>query len=219
MGGKQEFRSRTVRAHRIEAILNWVTGPRILDVGCAGHFPEIGSPYWLHGELRRCFPDVIGIDISDENISYLTATGLDNIFVMNAESFYFPEPFDTIVAGELIEHLSNPGKFLQRCREHLKPGGRLILTTPYPFALFNILYSILKFPRTCSNTEHTCWFCPQTLMELARRHGFRVIHWELVPDYRPDVKSRRYRAFLFLLPLIPLRRLRCNTLLMVLTPA
>ena len=44
---------------RTEKIVTWTRGPDVLDVGCAGHKIEIGSPYWLHGRLRavlRCLP-------------------------------------------------------------------------------------------------------------------------------------------------------------------
>jgi 2-polyprenyl-3-methyl-5-hydroxy-6-metoxy-1,4-benzoquinol methylase len=41
-----------------------------------------------------------------------------------------PNSFDTIVCGDLIEHLRDPGAFLARVRPLLRPGGRLALTTP-----------------------------------------------------------------------------------------
>ncbi len=124
--------------------------------------------------------------------------------------------FDTIVAGEVIEHLSNPGKFLESCKKHLKPNGRLIITTPYPFALMNIVYAILKFPKTCSNPEHTQWFCLSNLRELARRYNYRIVSISLVEDYYPGVPSLPYKLFVTLIrPLLP-KRLRCNAILLVL---
>jgi SAM-dependent methyltransferase len=38
--------------------------------------------------------------------------------------------FDVVFAGELVEHLSNPGLFLENSRSWLKEGGLLIITTP-----------------------------------------------------------------------------------------
>jgi SAM-dependent methyltransferase len=180
---------------RADAIIKWVKGPEVLDVGCTGHFVNIGSPQWLHGRLREKFPSVSGIDISDENAAILRENGFDKIYVQSAESFQLSEKFDTIVAGELIEHLANPGLFLQQSRRHLKPDGRLVLTTPNAFSLLFISYALFKYPKTCENLQHTCWFCPQTMKELVERSGFKIEHFELFDDYSPNSSSWRYRLF------------------------
>jgi len=203
---------------RIAKILKYAKGPDILDVGCAGGGFEIhqgGSPYWLHKHLQDRFPNVVGLDIQQEAISIMQRLGY-KVMVGNAEDLDLQERFDTIVAGELIEHLSNPGRFLEAAKRHLKPKGRVIITTPYPFAAMNILYAFLKFPKTCSNPEHTMWLCPSTLQELARRYGYKVLHFELVEDYYGMVESLFYRIFInFIKPLLP-KRLRNNAMLFVL---
>lgn len=204
---------------RSEQILTRIIGPNVLDVGCAGHIPKPGSPYWLHERLCASFPSVIGIDLNVENIRQLREVGYDNIHVASAEDFSLDGKFDTIVAGELIEHLSNPGSFLERCQAHLKPAGRLVISTPYVYSLLNMVYAFIKYPQTCQNDEHTMWFCPKTLSRLAARYGFRVEQWELIEDYEFDNPSLAYRIFArlvttigrFLLP----ARLRKNDMLFV----
>jgi SAM-dependent methyltransferase len=183
---------------RADAIVKWVKGPEVLDVGCTGHSVNIGSPQWLHGRLREKFPSVSGIDISEANATILRERGFDKIYVQSAETFQLSDRFDTIVAGELIEHLANPGLFLQQARAHLKPGGRLVLTTPNAFSLLFISYALFKYPKTCENLQHTCWFCPQTVKELVERSGFKIEHFELFDDYSPNSQSWRYRLFVTL---------------------
>lgn len=207
---------------RTDWILEWVKGPRVLDVGCTGHEIELESEYWLHGRLQRQYNDVVGVDISERNVAYLRKRGFANVIMQNAESLNIPGKFNTIIAGELIEHLANPGKFLERARNHLYPDGRIILTTPYPFALHYTLYALWKYPQTCQNLEHTCWFCPQTLRILAERCGFEIEHLSLISDYRSEENpSFLYRwlvrAITLFAPILPIR-LKHNTMLAVLVP-
>jgi 2-polyprenyl-3-methyl-5-hydroxy-6-metoxy-1,4-benzoquinol methylase len=161
-----------------------VRGPSVLDIGCAGQADdqrsweiEVRSAEWVHGRLRQQFPQVFGIDITEERPALLRERGFDQLYKQSAESFELPQRFDTIVAGEVIEHVASPGLFLERARAHLLPGGRIVLTTPNTFSAIAIMYALLKYPRTCSNPEHTMWFCPQTLSVLAERCGLRVLHW------------------------------------------
>ena len=211
-----------MRKNRADWILKWVRGPAVLDVGCTGHKVELASKYWVHGRLRQSFSHVVGIDVSEEKITQLQQQGFENLYVQSAETFSLNEQFDTIVAGELIEHLAKPGNFLIQARKHMKQNGRLILTTPYPFSIHYSLYALWKYPRTCQNIEHTCWFCPQTIRELAQRCGFDVQHFELISDYRPENNpSLLYRlmvhTIIVLAPLLP-DQLKHNTMLVVLVP-
>jgi 2-polyprenyl-3-methyl-5-hydroxy-6-metoxy-1,4-benzoquinol methylase len=97
---------------REDIILDWVKGPNVLDIGCTDHVVQENSVYWLHQNLRNRFPNVTGIDISRENLEKMRALDYDNLYEMEAEHFSLEEKYDTIVAGELIEHLS---KFLKVC--------------------------------------------------------------------------------------------------------
>lgn len=180
---------------RIERVLRWARGPDVLDVGCVDHSADTCSPLWLHGVLARRFPDVVGVDISREGIATLTKSGYANLYVADAQELRLDRSFDTIVAGEIIEHVENPGRFLAAATKHLKLGGRLILTTPNPFSLMYVLYSIKNFPKTCVNPQHTMWFCPSTMRELAVRTGYEIEHWELLDHYDIRTASLPYRFF------------------------
>ncbi len=83
---------------RADDILQYVQGPAVLDVGCAGHEVLAESPEWLHGRLRKNF-DVTGIDISTDNISKMRALGFEDLHVQSADSFSLPQKFNTIVAA------------------------------------------------------------------------------------------------------------------------
>jgi 2-polyprenyl-3-methyl-5-hydroxy-6-metoxy-1,4-benzoquinol methylase len=206
---------------RSEAILELVRGPVVLDVGCTDHTVKLGKPQWVHGRLRERFDDVHGVDINGENLAAMRGEGFDNLYEQSAEDLDLGIKFDTIVAGEVIEHLANPGKFLAAARDHLAPDGRIVLSTPYAFSLQYFAYAFAKYPKTCQNDQHTMWFCPETMSELVERVGLRIDQLDLVDDYDYDDPSRLYRwsakVLRVLGPILP-DRLHKNAMVMVLVP-
>jgi 2-polyprenyl-3-methyl-5-hydroxy-6-metoxy-1,4-benzoquinol methylase len=99
---------------------------RVLDIGC--------GPGTLLGLLGNEHESV-GVDITAPQIEYA-----NQVYASPSRSFYacalqeLPElaPFDAITAIELIEHLP-PGMAEDTLRDavrRLRPGGKLVLTTP-----------------------------------------------------------------------------------------
>ncbi len=208
---------------RVQSILDEVRGRHILHVGCVGEVPrsKVEEKHSMHLQLCRAFPqaETIGIDTNHAGLREMKQKGL-NVLLGDAENLEFDALFDTIVAGELIEHLSNPGRFLEGCRKSLKPNGRVILSTPNPFSpMYSLMY--LKNFTHAFNPEHALWLCPQTLNQIAERCGFRVTKILFVDDLQPEiVSSRWYRAFSWAWKLIRVllpKRLR-NTIVAVLEP-
>lgn len=143
----------------------------VLDIGVVQHNAEYEkSDNWLHKHIDRKCIDVLGIDILKDEIQTLQDRGY-NVQVADAEWFNLSRSFDKIVAGELIEHLCNPGIFLDRAYEHLKPGGRLILTTPNVWSIAYLKRLAFNKEVHC-NSEHTAWYDTRTLRQLLERNGF-----------------------------------------------
>lgn len=153
----------------------------VLHVGCVGHSTyAIEKPGWMHEKLcsSENVTSVLGIDILAEGIEEMQRRGY-KVKLCNAENMRLNHKFDTIVASELIEHLSNPGLFLERAREHLKPGGKLILTTPNGFRIHEYKRYLIN-KKVPINPEHVCWFDENTLLNLVERHGFIVVDTKYV---------------------------------------
>lgn len=143
-------------------LLEQVRGKRVLDVGCVG--PDDGG---LHKEIAKIAAHAVGIDINEGGIKKLRSLGYI-VEVENAESFDLNEKFDIVVAGDLIEHLSNPGLFLDCARQHLTDDGKLVLTTPNPLKIANLVKNIPPSP------GHVAMFDHVLIERLLDRHGFRV---------------------------------------------
>lgn len=206
-------------------MLKLVEGPDVLDIGCsgqAGRRSPLGSPWWLYGRLLDRFPSTVGLEYSAANVAELTAAGVPNVVQGDAQSFSLDARFDTIVAGEILEHLERPGDFLTCARRHLKPGGRIVLTTPYAFGFMFVLYAWVKYPRTCSNPEHVAWFCPATMQALAERTGLTVQSCDTIVSLRPDLTrwtARAANAAMKTIGRLLPHRMRANTLIVVLGAA
>lgn len=99
----------------------------LLDVGS-------GSA-WLADNFTKKGKHVVSLDISYTNIEKALkkcSSPLHSGVV--ADSFHLPfaeNTFDCIVACEIMEHTYNPQLFVNALYKVLKPGGTLIITTPY----------------------------------------------------------------------------------------
>jgi SAM-dependent methyltransferase len=86
----------------------------------------------LHFELEKTAKDLYGFDYDQEGIDVLSKAGGKNLFRADLEKLdevELNETFDVIIAGEMIEHLSNPGLFLQGIKRFMHPETSLIITT------------------------------------------------------------------------------------------
>ena len=92
-------------------------GPSVLDVGCAGGLegdrPIVESPQWAYRYVHEAFDEVWGIDFDAPKIDFLQRHGYPNTRAADAQTFDLGLQFDTVLAGELIEHLPKPAEFLQ----------------------------------------------------------------------------------------------------------
>jgi 2-polyprenyl-3-methyl-5-hydroxy-6-metoxy-1,4-benzoquinol methylase len=151
---------------RFDAILPLIRGESVLDVGCASRY---GKPDWLHGLLAKKCNDLVGIDVNETSIKKIEAEGF-NVVLADARDFDLGRRFDTIFAGELIEHLDDVRGFLSSARRHLRPGGQLVLTTPNAFYVGCFVYRWGGHGQV--HPEHTCWFCEDTLRHVLQVNGF-----------------------------------------------
>jgi len=137
----------------------------VLDLACG-----VGYGSWIIAERTSC-QRVIGMDISPEAISYgrefyrhpkiefregdCVATGLPAASI------------DLVVSFETIEHIPDAPAFLREMRRVLKPGGRLIGSTPNQEQL---PFTPQAFP------FHVRHYLPSELTALLGAEGFAVEH-------------------------------------------
>ena len=167
-------------------ILKRCAGKRVLHLGCtdAPATAEKGDcGILLHQQLARCAASLTGVDINDEGLEILRRKyGFDNLYlhdVEELETLQLPEPIDVVVAGELLEHLNNVGRFFEGCKALLNPNGAsLLVTVPNSPSIKRICAAIVHGSESV-HPDHTCYFSPSTLSETARRHGMRTVEMRM----------------------------------------
>jgi len=155
--------------YRIIEIIKHIKGKRVLDLGCVQSKDKMRNGDWLHAILCREADYVLGVDYAENEVEELKKLGF-NVVCSNVENMELNELFDVIVSGELIEHITNVGLFLEKCSKHLKSGGKLIITTPNPFC-FHFFIKNIKRPHQV-HTEHVAWYDEVVLVNLMKRYGF-----------------------------------------------
>jgi 2-polyprenyl-3-methyl-5-hydroxy-6-metoxy-1,4-benzoquinol methylase len=175
----------------------------VLDLGCvdARNARETAQeriehkPNFLFKRIVETNKDTLGIDIDPAGVEVLRSMGY-NVQCADVETMDLGRQFDAIVAGEIIEHLDNPGLFLRNMRRHLKPSGVLIVSTPNPFYQ-NQVWKIWRYGRPAVHEDHANWQDPTTLNELFRRSGLEAIEGYWVQPSRSTFKTwkRLFRGY------------------------
>jgi len=159
--------------YRNDFLFDKIKNKKILDIGCIGHkIKHFNSDSSLHSFLKKHSKKVTGMDYLKKEVSILRKKGHDVIYG-NAEDFDFKQKYELIIAGELIEHLNNPGNFLKSAKRSIKKNGSIIITTPNTFSFRNLIFSLL-FVDPPVNSEHTMYFDPITLKRLIENNGLKI---------------------------------------------
>jgi 2-polyprenyl-3-methyl-5-hydroxy-6-metoxy-1,4-benzoquinol methylase len=189
VSGYVPLNERRHRAHMklLEAV---GTGGRVLDVGC--------SSGYLAEPLSRRGNTVVGLEL-DPEAAREAERWCERVLVGSVETMELPfEPasFDAVVCGDVVEHLRDPGAALARLRPLLRPGGRLVVSTPN-VANWAVRLSLLAgrwqyTDRGILDRTHTHLFTRRTLVDTIERAGYRVVRvdWTVpVPGNRDGLDA------------------------------
>jgi SAM-dependent methyltransferase len=173
-------------------LLELVRGKRVAHLGFVDeHLLEekLASGRWLHIRLANAAAETVGIDIEPDGVAWALEQGYEAYVAdcQDRESLaaLALDPFDIVVAGEVIEHLEAPGSFLRASHELVAPGGRIVVTTPNAAALTNFAAPLLGVELI--HPDHLALFSPRTLLVLLERTGWdveRIVYYQRRP--KPD---------------------------------
>lgn len=158
----------------IEPLLPFRIG-RMLEIGCG----RGETAAWIRNgrEISQTF----GVEI-DADAAVHAADKLDEVIPGNFEALELPahyQDFDLILCLDVLEHLIDPWRAIQRIYEMLAPGGTLITSIPN-VRYFRVVWSLVAHGRWeyensgILDRTHLRFFTRHSAVELMRSGGLEV---------------------------------------------
>lgn len=153
----------------------------ILDLGC-------GNGTLVNYLVKNGF-SAYGTDASETGIHIASQLLPGHFALQDLSKDELPEKFNhlkfnVIISTEVIEHLYDPRKFIQFCKNILlkNGGGEIILSTPYHGYLKNLLLSLAgKWDQHANplwDGGHIKLWSRNTLSQLLIEQGFKITDFE-----------------------------------------
>jgi len=172
-------------------------GRRILEFGCSTGFLS------RHLFNRGC--NVTGVEI-DAEAAEKARQWCEKVHVIDLNqpdwANGLARDYDTILFGDVLEHLMDPESALRRASDLLLPNGRVIVCLPN-IAYWKIRLSLLrgKFEYTSTgilDVTHMRFFTPETGRRLIEDSGYRILStYPILSDGRFGNQIRRLLPGLF----------------------
>lgn len=176
--GATEYSERRLREYITSLVPSDIT--TMLDVGC-------GSA-WVAQTFLPKEKTVYSLDASTTNpLKALARYPSEKHIGVAADAFGLPfadNSFDCIIAAEIIEHVSEPEKFVHELHRVVKPGGVLIISTPYK--------EVLKYA--------LCIHCNQKTPLNSHLHSFneaKLLSYHPAKSVAPSWKAFNNKFLLF----------------------
>jgi len=165
-------------------------GSRVLDVGCG-----TGSVSRIIANTRNA--KIIGIEPDSCRAAAARARGLEvHGQLFTSAVLEMLEPFDVVVFADVLEHVADPGNFLQLAHRALLPNGRVIASVPN-VAHWSVRVDLLRGrfdyqPFGIRDATHLRWFTAKTIRLLFESSGLRLVSLGQTAGVTlPEYESRR----------------------------
>jgi 2-polyprenyl-3-methyl-5-hydroxy-6-metoxy-1,4-benzoquinol methylase len=138
---------------------------RLLEVGCGrGRFLD---------RMRRAGWQVQGTDFDPVVAQHVRDKYGLQIDVGDLAALQYPaDDYDAIAMSQVIEHVHDPRALLEECHRVLRPGGRLVLSTPNAAGLAHRRFG--RYWRGLEPPRHLHLFTPDALAACVRACGLKV---------------------------------------------
>jgi Methyltransferase domain len=168
---------------RVEFIKEQCKGRKVLHLGCTNYpytAESLTNNDLLHFRLAEISSELYGFDFDRKGLDILSENGTKNLYLADLEKLEevdLNETFDVIVAGEIIEHLSNVGLFLTGIKRFMNNDTKLIITTINAYgALRFVIYGLRGKGGKSEfvHPDHVAYYSYSTLNLVVSRENLAV---------------------------------------------
>jgi 2-polyprenyl-3-methyl-5-hydroxy-6-metoxy-1,4-benzoquinol methylase len=183
--------------NRHKFIASLVKNKEVLDLGCVGSVVELGDSHlWLHRIMCESARKVTGLDGNSEGVVRMKELGYD-ARLGDFTDFDLKSMYDVVVAGEILEHSSNPAGILASIHRHLRPEGLLVVSVPNILSIVYVLENFL-FGHEIDNPEHICCYTETTLVRTLRKAGYEIDAVHYIAQYSGYLTKNKFLKVLFM---------------------
>lgn len=184
-GGKLTMIDKLVRPHLSD-------GSRLLEIGCgAGNL-------LLQASVRGSYP--VALDLSMQSLTFVRSRLQEAVTGIEApggfacvqaigESLPLADGFfDCVLLSEVIEHLENPQVTIREAARMLRPGGRLLVTTPNYRSFWPLMEGVVDLMNMApkmAGEQHISHFHPASLRRLLTDSGFDIDYFGTIYNLSP----------------------------------
>jgi SAM-dependent methyltransferase len=183
---------------RVDYLREMCRGKKVLHLGCT-NWPytqaALDDDALLHLSLKEIAGELWGFDADEEGLKVLRRErGVENLYRADLErldQLELDEQFDIILAGEMIEHLSNPGLFLRGIKRFMRPDSTLVITTINAYCGFRLfMYGLRGRGGRAEpvHPDHVAYYSYSTIHHMLSRENLvarRFLFYDIGPEHRP----------------------------------
>ncbi len=182
---------------RVEYLKEICRGKSVLHLGCT-NWPYtdvvLTEGTLLHLQLGTIASELYGFDADQEGLDVLGKRGISNLYRADLEKLDeldLDKKFDVIIAGEMIEHLSNPGLFLRGIKRFMRADTALVITTINAYAGVRMfLYALRGRGGRVEpvHPDHVAYYSYSTINHIISRENItakRFSFYDVGPEHRP----------------------------------
>jgi ubiquinone/menaquinone biosynthesis C-methylase UbiE len=186
---------------RAEVIREFCRDRNVLHLGCTNYpYTEdaIKNKMLVHFDLEKVAGRLTGFDFDQAGLDILASHGSTNLYQADLEKLEevdCSEKFDVIVAGEMIEHLNNPGLFLNGIKRFMSSETRLMITTINAYCAMRFAIYGLRGKGGLNepvHPDHVAYYSYKTLKLLIERHDFEIddiMFYDVGTEHRPYLRK------------------------------
>ncbi len=181
---------------RVDFIKKVCEGKKVLHLGCTDYpFTQraIDNEMLLHFALEKVAKELYGFDFDQQGIDVLEKAGGTNLYRADLEKLDevpLDETFDVIIAGEMIEHLSNPGLFLRGIQRFMNAETKLVITTINAYSGMRFMIYGLRGRGGANepvHPDHVAYYSYKTLSLVLEREKLKInefLFYDVGPEHR-----------------------------------